>query len=140
MGAPKPKDVLPLAQEITRLEAQLAEAKRKWNILFGITEPEKRTRANATDGVAENVLNYVLLNRGSELSISDVATATGLAELQAGRALYRLAQSGRIANPSRGRYTALPEPKIESVSENQNGTSVDDYSQSAEISDDDIPF
>jgi hypothetical protein len=108
MSAPKPKDVLPLAQEITRLEAQLAEAKRKWNLLFGQADtPVKSSRAPRENGIAAKVLKYVELMGDAPLSISDVARGTGEEELAVGRALYRLARLQRIANPARGRYAAL---------------------------------
>ena len=105
MTAPKPKDVLPLAQEITRLEQQLAEAKRKWNLLFGITEPEKRTR-ESRDGLSTKVLEHLALNLHLEHTIPGVAESLGESELQVGRALYRLARLGKIQNPSRGKYRA----------------------------------
>jgi hypothetical protein len=36
MVIPSPKEVRVLAEEIERLELQLAVARRKWNALFGI--------------------------------------------------------------------------------------------------------
>jgi hypothetical protein len=108
MGTPKPKDVLPLAQEITRLETQLAEAKRKWNALFGVTEPEKRSRALPADGPSSKALAFVDQHAGVIFTISMVAEGIGEPdELAVGRALYRLAAKNRIVSPSRGRYTSL---------------------------------
>ncbi len=51
MVAPKPQDVLQLAQEITQLEAQLAAARRKWDVLFGVVAPEKKTHIRREDGL-----------------------------------------------------------------------------------------
>src|ERR1700744_4633131 len=107
MVAPKPKDVLPLAQEITRLESQLAEAKRKGSALFGIEEPERKTRASNASSVTGKILQFVKANPGAELSISTVSRAVDEGDLATGRALYRLATLGKIANPSRGFYKAL---------------------------------
>jgi hypothetical protein len=106
MQAPKPKDVLPLAQEITRLETQLADAKRRWNLLFGISEPEKRRRAASVDGVSAKAVAFLERIPASEYTISAVAEEIGEKEIQVGRALYRLARNGTIVNPSRGRYKA----------------------------------
>lgn len=105
MNAPKPKDVLPLAQEIQRLEAQLAEARRKWNLLFGIEQPEKRQRASR-DGLSLKVLDALEKDSESEFTIAGAALRVSEPELQVGRALYRLARLGKIQNPSRGRYKA----------------------------------
>ncbi len=113
MVAPKPKDVLPLAQEITRLEGQLAEAKRKWNLMFGITEPEKKTRALAPDGLTAKILVYIDESAGTQSTIPATAQAVSEDELVVGRALYRLAKAGKIANPARGVYTSLHTPQDE---------------------------
>ena len=107
MIAPKPKDVLPLAQEITRLETQLAEAKRKWNALFGAEEPEKRSRNSSASGLTAKVLKYVEDNPGKELNISTGSRAVDEGDLAVGRTLYRLSRLGKIANPSRGFYSAI---------------------------------
>jgi hypothetical protein len=107
MNAPKPKDVLPLAQEITKLEAQLAEAKRKWNALFGVEESEKRTRNSSASGLTGKILKYVEDNPGKELNISTVSRAVDEGDLAVGRTLYRLSKLGKIANPSRGFYSAI---------------------------------
>jgi hypothetical protein len=106
MVAPKPKDVLPLAQEITRLEGQLAEAKRKWNALFGIEEQGKKTRASSSNSLTGKIFQFVEDNAGKELSISEVSRAVDEGDLAVGRALYRLAMLNKIANPSRGFYMA----------------------------------
>jgi len=115
MVAPKPKDVLPLAQEITRLEGQLADAKRKWNLMFGITEPEKKTRALSPDGLTAKILQYIEGSIGVQSTITATAQAVSEDELAVGRALYRLARAGKIANPARGVYTSLLTPKEEEV-------------------------
>jgi hypothetical protein len=107
MQAPKPRDVLPLAQEITRLETQLADARRRWNALFGVAEPEKKTHPAAQDGLTARILEHLSESLGVAHTIRSVAQALGTTELQAGRTLYRLSTSGRISNPGRGRYMAI---------------------------------
>lgn len=109
MVAPKPKDVLPLAQEITRLEGQLAEAKRKWNLLFGIEQVERKSRASSIEGITAKVLDFVLTHTDQDHSISSVAEAVSEPELQVGRTLYRLSRTGKITNPSRGMYRTKEE-------------------------------
>ena len=117
MIAPKPKDVLPLAQEITRLESQLAEAKRKWNLLFGVSEPERKTRSGLADGLTARILAYIDDSAGRASSITAVSQGVGAAELAVGRTLYRLAKAGKIANPARGTYMSLEkEAPIEEAS------------------------
>jgi hypothetical protein len=104
--APKPKDVLPLAQEITRLEAQLTEAKRKWNLLFGVVETEKKTRSSSPDGLTAKIVNYIAESAGTISTIHAVAQVVQEDELAVGRTLYRLAKAGKIDNPGRGKYCA----------------------------------
>lgn len=107
MVAPKPQDVLQLAQEITQLEAQLAAARRKWDVLFGVVAPEKKTHIRREDGLTARVQAHVERYSGIEHSISQVAEGVGEPDLPVGRVLYRLAATGKIASPSRGRYKAL---------------------------------
>src|ERR1700722_13535044 len=103
MVAPKPQDVLHLAQEITQLEAKLAEARRKWNVLFGVVAPEKKTRTVRADGLTSRVQNFIERYSGVPHSISEVAVGVGEPDLPVGRVLYRLAATGKIASPARGR-------------------------------------
>ena len=107
MTIPRPQDILNLAQEITRLEAQLAEAKRKWDALFGIDIPAKKTRSASPNSLTTRVFNFVEEKKGIELSISAVAEGLKEPELAIGRVLYRLGMLGKIANPARGRYRSL---------------------------------
>ena len=100
--------MLPLAQEITQLELKLADAKRRWNILFGVAEAEKKTRSASPDGLTPKIIQFLEERRGNEFSIPEVAQSIHEDELPVGRALYRLAnKEKKIANPSRGRYAAL---------------------------------
>jgi hypothetical protein len=110
MQAPKPKDVLPLAQEITRLETQLADAKRRWNLLFGIEQAERKPRASSVDGITARIATFIVTHPDQDHTISSVAAALSEPELQVGRTLYRLAQTGKIENPSRGKYRAQIQP------------------------------
>lgn len=104
---PKPKDVLPLAQEITELEKKLADAKRRWNTLFGIEETPRRGRQSSADTLASKVQTFIDDNEGGDFTISAVAKAVGGDEMAVGRSLYRLARLGKINNPARGKYCAL---------------------------------
>jgi len=115
MAVPTPQDVIPLAQEITRLEAQLADAKRRWNLLFGSNEGEKKPRPASALSLTGRILNFINEHHSVQYSINTVAQALEESELPVGRSLYRLAMTGKISNPRRGIYTALE-------SEDQNET------------------
>src|ERR1035437_8725883 len=107
MVVPKPQDVLILAREITRLEAQLAEAKRRWNLLFGVGEAGEKSRTAYPQGLTGRILQFLNEHPGAQYSISTVAQAVDEKELPVGRALYRLGMTGKISNSARGRYQAL---------------------------------
>jgi hypothetical protein len=113
MAVPKPQDVLPLAKEITDLEARLAAAKRRWNLLFGVTEAGRTQRTAYPQGLPSRILQFLNERPGVRLAISNVAEALEETELPVGRALYRLAKTGKISNPARGRYMALEEVEDE---------------------------
>ena len=115
MAVPTPQDVIPLAQEITRLQAQLADAQRRWSLLFGSGEGEKKPRPASALSLTGRILTFISEHPGVQYSINTVSQAVEEAELPVGRALYRLAMTGKISNPRRGIYTALE-------SEDQNKT------------------
>jgi hypothetical protein len=109
MTAPQPKEILTLAQQIVTLEEQLAAAKGKWNLLFNVAQPTKRTRSLAPDGLTARLLEFIAGSSGVAFTIRAVAEAVKEDELPVGRTLYRLAKTGRIANPQRGIYMSQKE-------------------------------
>jgi len=116
MAAPDPKEVIALAEQIVTLEEKLTAARAKWNRLFNVTEPAKRVRASQ-DGLTAMVLQFIELNDDVAFAIPAVAQALKEDELPVGRTLYRLAKTGRIANPKRGVYTALKTLEAEDKTE-----------------------
>jgi hypothetical protein len=107
MAVPSPQTVISLAEEITRLEAQLAEAQRRWNLLFGVGDGGKKPRTARPQGLPSRILQFLSEHPGVQYRISDVARSVGEGELQVGRVLYRLGMMKKISNPERGRYAGL---------------------------------
>jgi hypothetical protein len=108
MQAPKPKEVHAISGEIIRLEKELAQARAKYNALFGIEGPKKRTRAASSDGFTAKVLEFVESHApGFHLTIPFVAESLDEPDLTVGKVLYKLAKAEKIANPKRGVYEAL---------------------------------
>jgi hypothetical protein len=108
---PNPKDVRLLAEEIERLETQLADARRKWSALFGVvstsTPPAAASAQVNGNSLTARVHTFILTYPDSDHGIANVAEALGEGSLQVGRVLYRLQMDGKIRVVRRGRYQAL---------------------------------
>jgi len=107
MVIPSPKEVRVLAEEIERLELQLAVARRKWNALFGIAAAPSGKRQGRPDTLTGRVEQFIVTHPDKDHSIPSVADALGEPALQVGRVLYRLQMEKRIRTVRRGRYQAL---------------------------------
>ena len=108
---PKPKDVRLLAEEIERLEAQLAEARGKWDSLFGVASTAAVSGEQVSSGktLTSRVHHFIVTHPDKDHGIAGVADALGEGSLQVGRVLYRLQMEKKIRIVRRGRYQAIEE-------------------------------
>jgi len=104
---PNPKDVRLLAEEIERLESQLAAARGKWVSLFGGAASPRGEREANPSTLTGRVEQFIVAHPDKAYGIGTVAEALGEPSLQVGRVLYRLQMDKRIRTVGRGRYQAL---------------------------------
>ena len=103
---PDPRKVASLANEIIRLEEELAILKEKWRAMFNaipLNTREALGSAPRPDSFATRVEEAVNAAR-RPLTITQVAELVHGDQLKVGRALFRLSKTQRIESPSRGMY------------------------------------
>lgn len=61
-----------------------------------------------TDGIKKRILDYLVQNKGKELTVEDIAKAIGEQRLNVVKAqLTRLVKEGRIQRVAEGKYKAV---------------------------------
>ncbi len=107
---PKPEDVLKLADDLVKAKKVLDDLQAKWDSIF-IPTPANAPSSRATrDGSFSSQAEAVITGEpGRAFTIGQVANALGTEDtLKVGRTLFRLYNTGRIANPTRGCYSSKP--------------------------------